>query len=100
MSIEIANPQQCTGWVVGVSATDLTYNGSESGQSSLPSSSLRVVNPDNSLTVLSGTSQPMVESGGGNAGYSLPVELLIPGGTAIGTYTSTVTVTTAAAPAG
>jgi hypothetical protein len=64
----------------------------------LPASALRVIQPGGPAIALSNTGQRLVSEGGGDASYVFALGLVVPEGTAIGTYTTTVTISTTAAP--
>lgn len=97
MHIRVENPSNVAGWALDVSATELVYTGTVAGQGNWPASSL-LVRVGGSTVSLSEASQRIVEIGGDKASYEYPMTLVIPGGSAVGTYTGTVTLTTTAAP--
>jgi hypothetical protein len=100
LEVQVSNPSQCVGWVIDISATNLAYTGPAApGQDALPASNLRVIPPDASEVGL-GSAQQLVSEGGPNSSYTLTfdIELVIPGGTPAGTYSSTVTISTTARP--
>jgi hypothetical protein len=97
--LQVSNPSQCVGWVVNIHATDLVYSGSAPGQADLPAANLRVRQPGAPALELD-TTQRLVSQGGPDTFYRFvfDIELVFPGGTPAGTYTSTVTISTTVAP--
>jgi hypothetical protein len=105
----------CSGWSVSMAASAFTYIGSTPG-SSIPANSLTlttggptsVISGDGtgvaptSVTGGLGTTRKVISAqpGAGNGTYeqSLGVSVTVPGGTTVGSYRSTITVTAAAAP--
>lgn len=98
MRIEVENPEQCVGWNVDISASDLAYAGNAPGQPNLTASSLRVMQPGGEVLVLSSELQRLISNGGPEQQYVFGVDLVIPGGAPAGTYSGTVTLVTSAAP--
>jgi hypothetical protein len=98
LAIRVENPSRTSGWTLSVSSTNLIYAGAAPGQPNLPASSLRVLRPGLSPLPLSNSAQQVVGNGGADAVYTLPMELVVPGGTASGTYSATITIATTNAP--
>jgi len=98
LEVWVDNPSHTTGWTLDISATELIYTGPAPGQANLPASNLRVVRPGIDVVPLSTTTQRIISTGGGESSYTYPMELVIPGGAATGTYGGTVTLEITAAP--
>lgn len=100
MTLTVQNPSRCTGWGVTISGTDLVYTGAAPNQATIPVENLRVTAPGKPAVPLSGQAKPIVTGGGSEASATVPlaVALDIPGGSAAGSYTTTVTVSTTSAP--
>jgi hypothetical protein len=99
-TLQVGNPGGCTGWSVSISGTDFRYSGVAPNQASLPVGNLRVTAPGKTALQLSAQAKALITGGPADASPSYPLTLAldIPGGSAAGTYTSTITVSTAAAP--
>lgn len=99
-SLQVENPQQCTGWTVRISATDLAYEGDSPRQPRVLAGNLRIAGDDVRALTLRNDAQTLITGGGPDASstYPLAITLDIPGGAPAGTYTSTITLITTAAP--
>ena len=96
----VQNPRQCSGWVVDISATDFVHSGAAPGGVAIPAGNMRISGTGVQTVQLSNQARRLISNGSTQptASYPLTIQLTIPAGTLAGTYTSTVTIHTSAAP--
>jgi hypothetical protein len=100
LSVRVDNPSRVSGWSLDISGTDFLPAGAAPGQTPIPASSLRILRPGLPALPLTTTMQRVVSQGSAEPVLIYPMELVIPGGTVVGTYSATVTVAITSAPGG
>jgi hypothetical protein len=101
MALGISNPSGCAGWTTAISAADFSYSGPNHG-SAIPIANLTITNASLGVSALplATSSQTLVSNGvaGTSFNYALDLALTIPGGSRVGVYATTVTVSTSSGP--